>query len=475
MTERPSFSAEMYAAAQRASMPDFARWQQMVRATGGCAQPIRLQGRRVTVDARSGEVLEIYRTADEPTGYLLTACGNRRASRCPSCSQTYRDDTYHLILSGLRGGKGVPEGVSAHPRVFATFTAPSFGPVHARRERDGEVLPCRPRRDDPVCRHGRPQGCRARHEQDDARLGQPICADCFDYAGAVLWNAHAGELWRRFTRDLPAVLARHLGVSRAVLRGLVRVSYAKVAEYQARGLVHFHAVIRLDGPQGPAAPPPDWVSVPVLEAAIRQAARQVAVPVPAAVPGLGASPDQGRVLRWGEQLDVQPVYLAAELDGMSDGRVAAYVAKYATKGAESAGTVDRPIRSAAEIEHLKVTEHARRMIYTCFALAGLAGLAGLGLRRWAHMLGYRGHFSTKSRRYSVTLGHLRQIRADHRAEQARAALGLVLNDRETITMQEWRYAGSGHRHGERFWAELARQRIMTARRITREHEGPATA
>jgi len=135
---------------------------------------------------------------------------------------------------------------------------------------------------------------------------------------------------------------------------------------------------------------------------------------------------------------VQPVYLAAEPDGMSDGRVAAHVAKYATKGAESAGTVDRPIRSAAEVERLKVTEHARRMIYTCFALAGLAGLAGLGLRRWAHMLGYRGHFSTKSRRYSVTLGHLRQIRADHRAEQARAALGLVLDDRETVTVQEWR-------------------------------------
>ncbi len=28
----------------------------------------------------------------------------------------------------------------------------------------------------------------------------------------------------------------------------VRVSYAKVAEYQRRGVVHFHAIIRLDGP-----------------------------------------------------------------------------------------------------------------------------------------------------------------------------------------------------------------------------------
>lgn len=33
------------------------------------------------------------------------------------------------------------------------------------------------------------------------------------------------------------------------------------------------------------------------------------------------------------------------------------------------------------------------------------------LGKYAHMLGFRGHFSTKSRRYSVTLGALRRARA----------------------------------------------------------------
>jgi hypothetical protein len=37
-----------------------------------------------------------------------------------------------------------------------------------------------------------------------------------------------------------------------------------------------------------------------------------------------------------------------------------------------------------------------------------------GLRRWAHMLGFGGHFLTKARRYSVTFGHLRNIRAAYR-------------------------------------------------------------
>ncbi|MGW3365693.1 replication initiator [Streptosporangium canum] len=451
-------------------MPDFSRWQQMVHATGGCAQPIRLHGERITLDAGTGEIVDVYRTADEPTGFLLTACGNRRASRCLSCSQTYRDDTYQLILAGLRGGKGVPDEVSAHPRVFATFTAPSFGAVHAHRSKGGKTLPCRPRRDKPLCPHGRPQGCGKRHDADDPQAGQPLCADCYDYFGAVLWNAHAAELWRRFTQALPDVFARALGVSRTALRRRLRLSYAKVAEYQTRGLVHFHAVIRLDGPDGPDSPPPNWATVPALDRAIRQAAGQVEVPIPSpdrADEGSGDPPPLA--LRWGTQLDIEPVFVSADLEGISDQRVAAYIAKYATKGAESAGTVDRRIRHMWEVRGLDVTEHARRMIYSCFVLDDLPQYRDVPLRQWAHMLGYGGHFSTKSRHYSTTLGDLRQARADHRAEQARLILGLPeRDDRGTITVQDWRYAGSGHRHGEPFWAEHIRQRIATARKIARE-------
>ncbi|MBB5776494.1 hypothetical protein [Nonomuraea jabiensis] len=40
---------------------------------------------------------------------------------------------------------------------------------------------------------------------------------------------------------------------------------------------------------------------------------------------------------------------------------------------------------------MQVTEHARRMIYTCFSLAELQPYRTLLLRQWAHMLGYGGH------------------------------------------------------------------------------------
>ncbi|MER6831017.1 replication initiator [Streptosporangium sp. NPDC000563] len=65
--------------------------------------------------------------------------------------------------------------------MFATFTAPFFGAVHAHRTgKDGKSLPCRPRRDSPTCPHGRYEGCGRRHDRDDPQVGQPLCVDCYD-------------------------------------------------------------------------------------------------------------------------------------------------------------------------------------------------------------------------------------------------------------------------------------------------------
>ena len=82
------------------------------------------------------------------------------------------------------------------------------------------------------------------------------CAqDCYDYTSAVLFNAYAGDLWRRFITYLPRHLARLSGITQKTLLSQVRIRFVKVAEYQARGVVHFHAVIRLDAPgEGPPAP-----------------------------------------------------------------------------------------------------------------------------------------------------------------------------------------------------------------------------
>ncbi|MDX2689442.1 replication initiator, partial [Streptomyces scabiei] len=84
---------------------------------GGCTHPIRLDGHRTEhdVDTTTGEigrVLHHLDSTDLPAGQLLVRCNNRRTTRCAACSEVYRRDTFHLITSGLRGGKGTPEHVA---------------------------------------------------------------------------------------------------------------------------------------------------------------------------------------------------------------------------------------------------------------------------------------------------------------------------------------------------------------------------
>ena len=109
----------------------------------------------------------------------------------------------------------------------------------------------------------------------------------------------------------------------------------------------------------------------------------------------------------------------------SDTAVCGYVAKYSTKAAENAGGADRRLRSSYEIGQLAVTDHARAMMATCWALGGLAQYEHLRLRAWAHMLGFRGHFLTKARRYSVTFGALRTSRVRFKMKLAFIARALA--------------------------------------------------
>ena len=268
---------------QTISWADFRAWERQLASSGACTRPIRLRGRTDVIDLATGETAPLYDTAAEPGGVLTVPCGNRREAVCPPCSQVYKRDARQLVRAGLAGGKGIPGTITAHPCVFATLTAPSFGPVHARRMRGKTVLPCRPRRDANArrCPHGRDISCPARHPENDPRLGQPMCPDCYDYQAAVLFNAYAGDLWRRFVIYLPRQLARRLGITQKRLRALVRIRYVKVAEYQARGVVHFHAVIRLDAPGEDYQPPPPGIDAAAARRRHRPGRRRRPPPRPA--------------------------------------------------------------------------------------------------------------------------------------------------------------------------------------------------
>jgi len=103
-----------------------------------------------------------------------------------------------------------------------------------------------------------------------------------------------------------------------------------VSSAEGRGVIHLHAIVRLDVPDGPGSTPPAEVTAGLLEGVVRSAAERARVVTPAA-PGV---PE--RELAWGAQLDIRPITANHGDDDrpLTDVTVAKYVAKYATKSAE---------------------------------------------------------------------------------------------------------------------------------------------
>jgi len=436
--------------AARVQALDYQEWRNKVHAVNGCARPIRLAGAHQLQDP-TGTVLHHH------GGDIFAPCGNRRSAVCPSCSDRYAADAFHLIRAGLVGGhKGIPETVTDRPRAFVTLTAPSFGAVHhARTTNRGKRIPC---------------GCGEYHHDDDTRIGTPLDPETYDYTGSVLWQAHAGVLWQRFTTRLRREIAKRAGLKARDFAEQARLSYGKVAEYQRRGLVHFHAVVRLDGPDGATSPAPAWAHPDMLDDAVYAAAGAVLVKT--------AYPDGTRLaLRWGAQVDVRRVEPAtsAELEDenghISEARLAAYIAKYATKGTGKTEAADRPIRSQLDIDHLKVTGHHRRIIQTAWDLGDLPSYEDLKLKRWAHMLAFRGHFLTKSRAYSTTFKAIRGDRQAFRLAETLERLGLTDHADTIVVVNDWRFDGAGYRNdAERELAGGIAERIRDDRKAKYQRE-----
>jgi hypothetical protein len=250
----------------------------------------------------------------------------------------------------------------------------------------------------------------------------------------VLWNWHAPALWNRFIIELARVLASRAGLSERAWRQRVRVAYAKVAEFQARGLVHFHAIIRLDGAEDRATAPGVTVSPEELCAAIRQAAAD------ANLQG-DAADGQTIAIRLGEQLHTRILAGAEDGQELNPGQVAAYVAKYSCKAShEQITTRDT---DTDRWRDRGVPEQLVQMAAAALRLAARLGLQHLG--RWVHMLGFRGHLVTKSRGYSTTLGELRAARAAYRANQDQPTDDAAVNDDDsTVVLSVWQYIGSGY-------------------------------
>lgn len=449
---------------RRVASPDFDSWWTKAENSGFCANPIRLIG----TDGFGRE----HR--------VWTRCNNRRATACPSCSDLYARDTWQLVHAGLHGGHhDLPVTVADHPQVFVTLTAPSFGVVHsAGDDTSGRRHRCHPARGGRErCRHGRPLWCGAIHHETDGLVGQPLCGDCYDYSGHILFAWHAPELWRRFTITLRRLLSRHMRALGESPTG-VRVSFVKVAEMQRRVLPHFHAVIRLDGVPHPGEPPTRPTSSVIatdLAFLIQCAADRatVTVPDPHSPVVSGA-----RVLRFGTQTDIQPLESkrgdrADAVTARRTGRsVAAYLAKYVTKSVTDFGVGMRRMSPLA-VPDLDVTAHVRAILNTIVDLASHEAYKGMD--RWLHTLGYRGHITTKSRLFSTTMGALRSRRATWARQRQpgdppKSMTEELREESARSEPMEWEFDRAGLSSlGERALVLSAAQRMIEHRHIARDN------
>ena len=168
-----------------------------------------------------------------------------------------------------------------------------------------------------------------------ARLGQPLDTDTYGYTSAAIWNPLATRLWARTVQLVNRQTARLLGIRQRDWPTSGRVSVAKVAKDQSRGVVHFHAIFRLNGAD-PPDPAPSGATTDLLCDAIRHAAARTSIDPPECPAVDGIAP-----VVWGEQIDLRSISTDVTNGNLTDGQVAGYLAKYATKGPAASGTVDR--------------------------------------------------------------------------------------------------------------------------------------
>lgn len=128
----------------------------------------------------------------------------------------------------------------------------------------------------------------------------------------------------------------------------------------------------------------------------------------------------------------------------------------------------------AQIGLVAVNGHVKRLMLTAWRLGDDPALAELNLRHWSHQLGFRGHWLTKSRRYSTTFTALRQERATWRAQhqhggQLLDSWGRPHNEEAVERLAEWRFVGAGYRnHADAWLATTASRSAREARELAKE-------
>lgn len=312
---------------------------------------------------------------------VLVRCGSRRLADCVSCSALYSGDASAILRAG------VLDVDPSSTVVMLTLTAPSFGAVH-RVPRNASPRLTTSARNAWEQRAGRALcRCGVKHEPGDRLAGVAIDPDSYDYDAQAEWNAAFGRLWNRTATRL----TRDLGLAE-------RLPYAGTTEWQARGAVHAHMLVRL----------PAWVQLGLFKDSVgRLRSSQIEDSVQSA-----GTTVAGRCFRWGSAVVAEII----SAPGMDAGRHAKRTIGYLRKAlAYTVKDLNVEPDGGRSHRHFARCRVAGRNV-RCPSCAG--GLRSISCRSPRHRsFGYAGHAVRKSRSWcELTFRALREKRAAWHAE-----------------------------------------------------------
>jgi hypothetical protein len=181
----------------------------------------------------------------------------------------------------------------------------------------------------------------------------------------------------------------------------------------------------------------------------------------------------GWTITWGTEIDIRVITLAGT-GNITDLAVASYLAKYSTKGTEVTGHASARITpDNLDLYANPNGTHPERLIAACWRIGAERGY--IGLRRWAHMLGFGGHFLTKARCYSVRFRDLREARITYRRgqdpgpEHGPIRTADHADDETTLIVGTFSFAGTGWKtSGDALLANTAADQARKRRQAGRD-------
>ena len=343
----------------------------------GCEHPITLL--MTGVDTRTGEVIERTYKKD---------CRSRFMDKCAHCAEVFRGDAFRVFRSGLSDALG-----AEYATTFLTLTAPGadvFGLIHQRTEIEIAKKKTKKKR-------GRGQGkkkartkvlpckCGETHAEDSEILGTPLDPETYRYDLAADFNGKCSRLLAVTMQKLSRILGHP-------------VERIRVAEYQARGLVHFHILVR--------GIVPEWAfHLAVLGGTNPRTGRRI-------------SKSSSGGWSWGPQCDIKHILPGGEVGiGYYLVKLVGYAVKNTDSGASSTADHRRRMQSAAlrtctckagpdcQCGSMKIPDAPGN--YQCKQSERLCQRHLRAWRGW----GYRGNVLAVSRSWGITFTQVRALRS----------------------------------------------------------------